>query len=125
MPALGGRRGREKSVPENVNGLWENQSFHNYADFALGNEFRTGLEELVALGHERRTAIMCSEAVWWRCHRRLIAIGCWHAARRCCTLWRQAKWRQRARRRARCSSRMEAWFIRQGRQPCFDGLDGG
>jgi uncharacterized protein (DUF488 family) len=73
LPTLGGRRGRDRSVPENINGLWENQSFHNYADYALSDEFRAGFEELIALGRERRTAMMCSEAVWWRCHRRLIA----------------------------------------------------
>jgi uncharacterized protein (DUF488 family) len=72
MPALGGRRGRDKTVPDDVNGLWEHRSFHNYADYALSDEFRAGLEDLVALGRERRTAFMCSEAVWWRCHRRLI-----------------------------------------------------
>ncbi len=70
---LGGLRGRRREVPQEVNGWWENQSFHNYADYALSQEFRTGLDELVLLGRERRTAIMCSEAVWWRCHRRLIA----------------------------------------------------
>ena len=73
FPALGGRRGRDHSVPDDVNGLWENQSFHNYADYALSEDFRAGLAGLIALGRERRTAIMCSEAVWWRCHRRLIA----------------------------------------------------
>jgi uncharacterized protein (DUF488 family) len=73
FPSLGGRRGRDKSVPDDVNGLWEHRSFHNYADYALSEDFRAGLDELIALGRVRRTAIMCSEAVWWRCHRRLIA----------------------------------------------------
>jgi uncharacterized protein (DUF488 family) len=56
-----------------VNAFWQNQSFHNYADYALTPPFRGGLARLRELGHERRCAIMCAEAVWWRCHRRIIA----------------------------------------------------
>ena len=70
---LGGLRGRSRDVPPEVNGYWENQSFHNYADYALSSEFQAGLEELERLADERQTAIMCSEAVWWRCHRRIVA----------------------------------------------------
>ena len=70
---LGGLRGKAKNVPSEVNGFWENQSFHNYADQALTEAFRSGLNRLIDLGRERRTAMMCSEAVWWRCHRRLVA----------------------------------------------------
>jgi uncharacterized protein (DUF488 family) len=70
---LGGLRGRSKTVPPELNGFWENQSFHNYADYALSAEFEAGIERLSALAAERRTAIMCAEAVWWRCHRRIIA----------------------------------------------------
>ena len=70
---LGGLRSRSHDIPPETNGWWENQSFHNYADYALSDSFRAGLDELVAMGRERRTAIMCSEAVWWRCHRRIIA----------------------------------------------------
>ena len=73
IPALGGLRKRVQGVPPEVNGWWRNKSFHNYADHALSEEFQAGLDELVALGRERRTAVMCSEAVWWRCHRRLVA----------------------------------------------------
>ncbi|HRO29423.1 MULTISPECIES: DUF488 family protein [Micrococcaceae] len=73
LASLGGRRSRDRSVPEEVNGFWENRSFHNYADHALSEEFRTGLAELRAWGAERTAAVMCSEAVWWRCHRRIIA----------------------------------------------------
>jgi uncharacterized protein (DUF488 family) len=73
VPALGGRRGKAKTAPAGVNGLWENQSFHNYADYGLSAEFRAGLDHLIELGRARRCAIMCSEAVWWRCHRRIIA----------------------------------------------------
>lgn len=70
--ALGGRRPKQFHVDENVNALWRVQSFHNYADYALGNEFATGFAELLKLGRGRRLTIMCSEAVWWRCHRRII-----------------------------------------------------
>lgn len=73
MPALGGLRGRAKDVPPNQNAFWQNQSFHNFADYALSDEFRAGLAQLRALGQDRRCAIMCSEAVWWQCHRRIIA----------------------------------------------------
>lgn len=70
---LGGLRGKAGDVPETMNAFWINRSFHNYADYALGERFHTGLEALVALGRRRRTAMMCSEAVWWRCHRRIVA----------------------------------------------------
>ncbi len=70
---LGGLRSKSKTIPRDENGLWENASFHNYADYALSEEFHQGLDQLIALGRERRTAMMCSEAVWWRCHRRIVA----------------------------------------------------
>jgi len=70
---LGGLRPRQPDVPPDVNGLWRNQSFHNYADYALSDEFRYGLQHLRQSGHGRVCAIMCAEAVWWRCHRRIIA----------------------------------------------------
>jgi uncharacterized protein (DUF488 family) len=73
IAALGGLRKRVREVPDETNGWWSNRSFHNYADHALSDEFREGLAELVALGRERRVAMMCSEAVWWRCHRRIVA----------------------------------------------------
>lgn len=73
IPALGGLRKKQREVPEEVNAWWSVRSFHNYADHALSDDFRQGLDELVALGRERRVAMMCSEAVWWRCHRRLVA----------------------------------------------------
>ena len=49
------------------------QEFHNYADYALTEPFAQGLAELLELSGGRRCAIMCSEAVWWRCHRRIVA----------------------------------------------------
>lgn len=70
---LGGRRNKSKTVPAEVNVFWTNQSFHNYADYALSDEFRLGLSHLLDLSRARRCAIMCSEAVWWRCHRRIVA----------------------------------------------------
>lgn len=73
MAALGGLRGRSKTVPPDTNGFWENDSFHHYADYALGDEFRQGLDTLIARGQARPTAMMCSESVWWRCHRRIVA----------------------------------------------------
>lgn len=73
LPALTGRRGRDPRADPAVNGFWENRSFHHYADHALTAEFAEGLETLLAWGRNRRTAVMCSEAVWWRCHRRIIA----------------------------------------------------
>jgi uncharacterized protein (DUF488 family) len=72
LPALGGLRPRRKDVAPEVNGFWENQSFHNYADYAMTAEFRAGLDRLLALGERDRCAVMCAEAVWWQCHRRII-----------------------------------------------------
>jgi uncharacterized protein (DUF488 family) len=72
VPSLGGLRGLNREVPANVNAFWENRSFHNYADYAMSAEFRSGLDRLRELGYQMRCAVMCSEAVWWRCHRRII-----------------------------------------------------
>ncbi len=73
MPTLGGRRNLQPDVPDEVNAHWRNRSFHNYADYALSPDFAAALTELVAHGRDRRLAMMCAEAVWWRCHRRIIA----------------------------------------------------
>ncbi|MGB3423570.1 MAG: DUF488 domain-containing protein [Castellaniella sp.] len=73
MSALGGLRGKSKTVPPDTNGFWENDSFHHYADYALSDEFRLGLDALIAQGQARPAAMMCSESVWWRCHRRIVA----------------------------------------------------
>lgn len=73
IAGLGGLRGRSRDIPPEVNGFWENQSFHNYADYALSDEFKSALEDLLWIASSQRLAIMCSEAVWWRCHRRIIA----------------------------------------------------
>jgi uncharacterized protein (DUF488 family) len=70
---LGGLRARAKDIAPEVNAFWQNQSFHNYADYAVSGGFRSGLTRLRDLGRLRRCAVMCAEAVWWRCHRRIIA----------------------------------------------------
>jgi uncharacterized protein (DUF488 family) len=71
FPELGGRRGR--ALDASPNQFWKNASFRNYADYAGTQAFRTGLERLRSFGQQRCTAIMCAEALWWRCHRRIIA----------------------------------------------------
>lgn len=73
LAELGGLRGKSGTVSATVNGFWANRSFHNYADYALSDEFRSGLSRLMELCRDRRCAIMCAEAVWWRCHRRIVA----------------------------------------------------
>jgi uncharacterized protein (DUF488 family) len=73
LPALGGRRHRKKGSPPSVNTFWQVAAFRNYADYAATDAFRTGLNELRALSRDNCCAIMCAEAVWWRCHRRIIA----------------------------------------------------
>jgi uncharacterized protein (DUF488 family) len=72
IAALGGLRPKLDISPA-VNGFWQNQSFHNYADYAMTEEFRAGFDRLRRLGHQRPTAVMCAEALWWQCHRRIIA----------------------------------------------------
>ena len=57
IPELGGLRGKERDVPANVNAFWENRSFHNYADYAMSDEFRSGLARLRKLGHGTTSAI--------------------------------------------------------------------
>jgi len=73
IPELGGLRRRSTDTAPSVNAFWTNESFHNYADHALTGTFRAGLETLIESGRRERCAVMCAEAVWWRCHRRIIA----------------------------------------------------
>lgn len=73
LSKLGGLRKRSNSVPIDTNAFWDNRSFHNYADYALSEDFQEGLQELIEVSKERLCVIMCSEAVWWRCHRRIVA----------------------------------------------------
>ena len=70
MPALGGLR---KAQKDSINIGWRNASFRGYADYMQTDKFQRALEELMAYGTDTRTAIMCAEAVPWRCHRSLIA----------------------------------------------------
>jgi uncharacterized protein (DUF488 family) len=70
FPDLGGRRDPR---PDSVNLAWRNASFRGYADYMETPEFRAAIERLVSMAQPQRTAVMCAEAVWWRCHRGLIA----------------------------------------------------
>ncbi|MDQ3474718.1 MAG: DUF488 domain-containing protein [Acidobacteriota bacterium] len=69
-PALGGRRRQD---PKSKNLAWKNASFRAYADHLNSDEFRQGIKELLEVAITERTAVMCAEALWWRCHRSLIA----------------------------------------------------
>ncbi|MFA5450137.1 MAG: DUF488 domain-containing protein [Clostridia bacterium] len=73
IPELGGFRAKSKVIPPETNGYWTHNSFHSYADYAMGEEFDAGLKRLLMLGATRPSAIMCAEMLWWRCHRRIIA----------------------------------------------------
>lgn len=73
LVSLGGRRAKSKEVPEETNAAWERPPFHNYADYAETAPFRKGLQELLEMASRETCAIMCAEAVWWRCHRRIVA----------------------------------------------------
>lgn len=70
LKKLGGRR---RARPDSPNTAWRNASFRGYADFMASAEFAEGLDELLELAAQSRTALMCAEAVWWRCHRSMIA----------------------------------------------------
>jgi uncharacterized protein (DUF488 family) len=70
--ALGGRRRKEKNAPPSPNTYWRIDAFRAYADYAATNEFRIAISELIQKASARRTTIMCAEALWWRCHRRII-----------------------------------------------------
>jgi uncharacterized protein (DUF488 family) len=74
LPELGGLRGPRKDGVVSPNTLWRSGAFRNYADYAATNPaFRLGFGELQALARDRHAAIMCAEAVWWRCHRRIVS----------------------------------------------------
>lgn len=73
IEGLTGRRPVSHTVPFKVNAWWQNRSFHNYADHALGEDFAGALSQLHELSDGQHVVLMCSEAVWWRCHRRIIA----------------------------------------------------
>src|SRR4051812_11588665 len=67
---LGGRR---PALPGSPNTGWRNAAFQGYADYMMSEPFQAGFERLLELASKQRTAIMCAEALWWRCHRGLIA----------------------------------------------------
>ncbi|WP_132991869.1 DUF488 family protein [Gordonia zhaorongruii] len=69
---LGGRR-RRQDVDPSINAAWQNQSFKNYADHTLTEEYRNGIDELTGIARSRRVAVMCGEPMPWRCHRLIIA----------------------------------------------------
>jgi uncharacterized protein (DUF488 family) len=71
--ALGGHRRKSKAIPPETNAFWQNQSFHNYADYAMEPDFQSSLQRLIEISQISPMAIMCAESVWWRCHRRIIA----------------------------------------------------
>ena len=70
IPALGGRR---QPLPKAPRSAWRHRAFQGYADHLDGDEFSAGLFELLMLAQGLRTAVMCAEVLWWRCHRRMIA----------------------------------------------------
>ena len=70
IPALGGRR---RPAPESENTGWHHLAFRGYADHVATEEFAAGLVELLMIAHGLRSAILCAEILWWRCHRRIIA----------------------------------------------------
>jgi len=70
---LGGLRGSLRGAEPSPNAYWKVRSFRNYADYALTAPFAAGMARLRERGSGHRCAIMCAEAVWWRCHRRIIA----------------------------------------------------
>jgi uncharacterized protein (DUF488 family) len=69
-PELGGRR---RAKPDSLNMAWRNETFRGYADYMETEEFRAAIEKLIPVADEDRCAIMCAEALWWRCHRSLIS----------------------------------------------------
>lgn len=70
LKELGGRR---KPVANSSNTAWHNEAFRGYADYMQTNEFKNAIEKLEAIAQKQFTAYMCSEAVWWSCHRSLVS----------------------------------------------------
>jgi uncharacterized protein (DUF488 family) len=73
IPGLGGRRPRSKTADPARNAGWHVAAFHHYADYAETPAFAAALAELLALARSSICAMMCAEALWWRCHRRIVA----------------------------------------------------
>lgn len=72
IDSLGGKR-KPLPINESVNGAWRNASFRGYADYIQTDEFENGLSGLLNLAASSRVAIMCAEAVWWKCHRSIVS----------------------------------------------------
>jgi uncharacterized protein (DUF488 family) len=70
LPELGGRR---KAKEDSVNTSWRHEAFRGYADYMETEEFKEGIKRLEKTAQSERTAYMCSEAVWWKCHRSLVS----------------------------------------------------
>ena len=70
LKKLGGRR---KVNPESKNTSWRHAAFRGYADYMVTDSFAEGIKELTEIAQQKRTAYMCSEAVWWRCHRSMVS----------------------------------------------------
>jgi uncharacterized protein (DUF488 family) len=70
MPELGGRR---RTSPDSPNTVWKNAAFRGYADYMQTTEFAAAFTDLLAFAAQQRTCMMCAEAVWWCCHRSMIA----------------------------------------------------
>jgi uncharacterized protein (DUF488 family) len=70
LPELGGRR---KPVRDSKNIAWRNEAFRGYADYMESESFKNGIVKLTEKANEKNTAYMCSEAVWWKCHRSMIS----------------------------------------------------
>lgn len=84
LPALCGRRSAKEVRGLPVDTFWRNASFARYAAWARGAEFAAALDVLLQRAQGERCALMCAEAVWWRCHRRIIAD---HLLARGCAVW--------------------------------------
>lgn len=70
LSSLGGRR---KANKDSKNNRWNNPSFKGYADYMETEDFKNGIIHLEQIAHEQKTVIMCSEALWWRCHRSMVS----------------------------------------------------
>ena len=70
LPSLGGRR---KTSPDSKNKAWKNEAFRGYADYMETESFVNGIKDLERIALRNKTAYMCSEAVWWRCHRSMVS----------------------------------------------------
>ncbi len=73
FPTLGGRRGKRTDGAPSPHRLWREEPFRNFADYAETSEFRAAFDALCAMARDGALAVMCAEAVWWRCHRRIVA----------------------------------------------------